>query len=640
MSDYRIQIIIDGKDQASAPLVKINSVLGSMGQIAGGILTAGLLTRLGDGVFTLGRKAFDSVGQMQMLQLSLESLAATEAISQNGTLNFAQALDQASPKAQNLMNWLRALSVRSPFEYKTVADVFRFNMAFGQTADISKQVTEATLNFAAATGLSQDELSRFSYNLAQIGSQQKITAMDIRQLSMTRFGLTQLNGVFDILSEKTKTQIRDHEDFNAALASGRVSVADFYQAFSEYSNKMYGSSAERMVRTLPGLMSNMKDVMFFGLADTFGPLGDRLVNLLSPLFDKLTAFAENGGFKQIGEKIGKTFDDVEASYRRVKSAFTSGGAEGGINAILKELLPDDQAAALKPLVSDLIKIGQESVTFVNTQLLPALSSFGGWVMANKDQILAFLTGFLGTLLAVRAVQGIGTVIAGFKTALAGLGAIASPVMLAALSVGLLLGLLERYGTTILGADAANATFLQRIQVGFWGILNNAATTVSMIGQIISTVVTNTLKSAVTTISQMGGIIRSKIGEFTSAGSALIEGMWKGIKDKFDTIIQRVKALIAGLPAAVKKVLGIESPSKVFAEIGQQSMAGLALGIERSFKMPQLAMSGALDALTGLSQRGSNTYQHNFNDQRNVYYGNIYFSGNSPSRTDLLRGLSG
>ena len=89
-------------------------------------------------------------------------------------------------------------------------------------------------------------------------------------------------------------------------------------------------------------------------------------------------------------------------------------------------------------------------------------------------------------------------------------------------------------------------------------------------------------------------IKKGVGNLRSIGLNMIEGLWKGIKEKFDSVIQRVKDLAAKLPETVKKVLGISSPSKVFAEVGKWIPEGLALGIESNLGSVQ----NAADAMAG------------------------------------------
>jgi phage-related protein len=68
-----------------------------------------------------------------------------------------------------------------------------------------------------------------------------------------------------------------------------------------------------------------------------------------------------------------------------------------------------------------------------------------------------------------------------------------------------------------------------------------------------------------------------------AGKNLITGLWNGIRGAFDGVVEKVKKLVEKLPTAVKKVLGIKSPSTVFAEIGGYLAEGLGVGWEDSIK---------------------------------------------------------
>ena len=86
-------------------------------------------------------------------------------------------------------------------------------------------------------------------------------------------------------------------------------------------------------------------------------------------------------------------------------------------------------------------------------------------------------------------------------------------------------------------------------------------------------------------------IKNGVGNLAGIGRNMIEGLWNGIKAKFDSVISRVKALASKLPEAVKKVLGIASPSKVFKRLGNYTGEGFAIGIEKSYRQVQNAMSG-------------------------------------------------
>lgn len=129
-----------------------------------------------------------------------------------------------------------------------------------------------------------------------------------------------------------------------------------------------------------------------------------------------------------------------------------------------------------------------------------------------------------------------------------------------------------------------------------GLVTNAPQILSaglkLMGALIQAIIkaTASIPKAVATFGKK--LIASFKGiDLKSAGRNLIEGLWNGIKAKFDSVIARVKALASKLPVAVKKVLGIKSPSRVFAQIGMYTGEGFALGIEKSYRQVQSAMGG-------------------------------------------------
>jgi hypothetical protein len=67
--------------------------------------------------------------------------------------------------------------------------------------------------------------------------------------------------------------------------------------------------------------------------------------------------------------------------------------------------------------------------------------------------------------------------------------------------------------------------------------------------------------------------------FIQYGQGIIDGIAQGIRNGADAVRQAlVQFLRNTLPAWAMQLLGISSPSRVFAEIGEQIPAGLAVGI--------------------------------------------------------------
>ena len=76
-------------------------------------------------------------------------------------------------------------------------------------------------------------------------------------------------------------------------------------------------------------------------------------------------------------------------------------------------------------------------------------------------------------------------------------------------------------------------------------------------------------------------MRDTIANFSlfEVGVGLMNGLISGVKSKVGDMIDSVYGAIESAIDAAKNLLGIESPSKVFAEIGRQVMEGLILGID-------------------------------------------------------------
>lgn len=94
--------------------------------------------------------------------------------------------------------------------------------------------------------------------------------------------------------------------------------------------------------------------------------------------------------------------------------------------------------------------------------------------------------------------------------------------------------------------------------------------------------------------------------FASIGVNLVTGLVNGFSAAWQGFMNRVKALANMLPDAVKKVLGIHSPSRVFMAIGGHITGGLAQGIERGSGAPLRSigrMAGAVAGAGALSLAG-------------------------------------
>lgn len=76
----------------------------------------------------------------------------------------------------------------------------------------------------------------------------------------------------------------------------------------------------------------------------------------------------------------------------------------------------------------------------------------------------------------------------------------------------------------------------------------------------------------------------------SIGKELVSGIWQGMTDRTTWIKNKIKGWVGDVTKFLKKLFGINSPSKVTAYMGEMLDEGLAVGIEDNADAPKDAMS--------------------------------------------------
>ena len=98
------------------------------------------------------------------------------------------------------------------------------------------------------------------------------------------------------------------------------------------------------------------------------------------------------------------------------------------------------------------------------------------------------------------------------------------------------------------------------------------------------------------LNMMATIVKTiweSLPDIIEVGKNIVLGLWEGIKAMASWIGEKVSGFVGGLVDGVKGVLGIHSPSRVFAGIGQNMALGLGQGFERQM---QRVSSGIQDAI--------------------------------------------
>lgn len=117
-------------------------------------------------------------------------------------------------------------------------------------------------------------------------------------------------------------------------------------------------------------------------------------------------------------------------------------------------------------------------------------------------------------------------------------------------------------------------------------------------QEVGSAAANVAQKAVTEVNK-------KKGSFQSAGANVMQGFKNGITSMVSSVMSTISSIANSAVATVNRKLGIHSPSRVFAEIGRQTMQGFTIGIEEDGKQAIKAVGNMAGELIKEGQRLNN-----------------------------------
>lgn len=80
------------------------------------------------------------------------------------------------------------------------------------------------------------------------------------------------------------------------------------------------------------------------------------------------------------------------------------------------------------------------------------------------------------------------------------------------------------------------------------------------------------------------------GKMWSLGWDIIQGLWNGVAARWNSFVTWLQGKFDQLPGPLKKVLNMFSPSRVFADMGRNVVAGFQMGIEGAFPRLERVMA--------------------------------------------------
>lgn len=229
-----------------------------------------------------------------------------------------------------------------------------------------------------------------------------------------------------------------------------------------------------------------------------------------------------------------------------------------ISRLSKNLIEDG------PSVLDWIQDFSETL---NDDLVPAVREIGDWLTEHQDQVVDILIA-LGLLAKI------------------------TPLVLAfAGALVILLSPLGAFIAIIAGVTYAVLNLKSTIDI-ISGLISQIWQIVQLLGYIVITKIVETLQNAHQSIKNTIGSI---IDTLARAGYNAMMGFSNEFHRVFDWFVANVWIKFRNFISWLKALLGIASPSKVFEELGKQTIEGYAKGILENFALPENAMRQVIAA---------------------------------------------
>jgi phage-related protein len=111
------------------------------------------------------------------------------------------------------------------------------------------------------------------------------------------------------------------------------------------------------------------------------------------------------------------------------------------------------------------------------------------------------------------------------------------------------------------------------------------------------------EAAIDIITTLGTAIGALGGTIAEVGGNIVRGVWEGIQARAAWFAAQVTAFFQGIIDGVKDLLGIESPSTVFAGIGKNMALGMGGGFGRAFSSIERDIDESIRGMPALNIAG-------------------------------------
>lgn len=265
----------------------------------------------------------------------------------------------------------------------------------------------------------------------------------------------------------------------------------------------------------------------------------------------LDAAAIKAAKLKFGPDFAKQLLSIDSQTSRLKSnlAATFGGLK------IEKLL--EGFSHLVELFSNTNASGRAMKVVFESLFQPLIDGVVEWIPKARSAFIQFEILVLKALIAVKPFGSQIVLVAEIIGVMAG---VLTGVLLLAL------GLVIVSVTVLAGAIALTVTAIVAVIAGFVYL----GSTLSTVGQAIYSGTVGAIQSMLDYLSSVS---------LADLGNAMIDGLVSGIAGGAAKVVAAMGGVVSGAVDGAKNLLGIASPSKVFAEIGANTAEGFAGGVD-------------------------------------------------------------
>lgn len=562
----------DNADKSDSKFSKVGKTLATVGKAAA-IATGAVVA----GSIAAGRKLVDMASDTAKVGDNIDKMSQKIGISAQAYQEWGYVFERSGTDIDKLQSGMKTLST-------VITD------AAAGSSTAADKLSAVGLSAKELAGMSQDQqLSAVVSALQDMGAGADRTAAATDLLGKSA---TDLGAVLNMTGEETAALIQEANEYGMVMSDEAVAAS---AAFDDSLTKMQGTIGGLKNRLMGDLLPGMTEVID-GFSDLvagnegasdaiqsgFGSILSSLTSMLPQAVSILTAIAGAA---------------MEAAPAIIESLAV------GLLGAIDQLAPAGAALVGKLVASILTMLPQVANTATNL-VITLVSSIGAMlpelVPLAVQAVVTVAQGLVSNLplildAALQLIMGLGQgLIAALPNLISMLPEIivgivdfiydAIPMIISA-GVDLLGALLDNSGAIITSLVAA----LPEIIGGLINAIISHAGEIYAAGfklfiglaTAIPTVIAQILASIPSYVSSMIQQFLSFVSGFANAGKQLLMGLWNGISNTVGWVIDRIKGIGSRILSGIKSVLGIHSPSKETAWMGEMLGRGLADGITAS-----------------------------------------------------------